>query len=152
MKEIMGIGILWQGNQIRSMKSACTLSCKLCMVERKEIAKRWRTDKKSLINDRSEMFGSCKCKTRFHRFILDDNAGTDDEFNSERDDTSINSNISESGNTADNIGGKRASLPFEVGINIPTYDWNIRLPIENLAAHFGSEAIDAVEHWEELVV
>ena len=39
------------------------------MAERLEIYKRWQMDKKKLLNDRFKIFGSCTCKTRFHRFI-----------------------------------------------------------------------------------
>ena len=45
---------------------------------RKEICRRWRRNKRSLINDKSEIFGSCKCKTKLHRFLRGNEAETDD--------------------------------------------------------------------------
>ena len=50
------------------MKSAMTPQCKICMVERKEILHRKREDKNKIINDNSDIFSSCKCKCRFHKF------------------------------------------------------------------------------------
>ena len=60
------------------MKSACTLSCRLCMAERKEICYCWRKTKKLLLNKKSEVYGSYKCQTRFHRFEREIGTGTDD--------------------------------------------------------------------------
>ena len=35
--ENVKIEIIWKGNRSRCMKSTCTLDCKICMMERKEI-------------------------------------------------------------------------------------------------------------------
>jgi hypothetical protein len=37
------------------MKSAKTMNCKMCMVERKEILQRMKTNKHKLINDNSDI-------------------------------------------------------------------------------------------------
>ena len=68
MKKIMIPTILWQGDGIRCMKSSRTLQCKICMVERKEILSRFRADKNMIINDNSDIYSSCKCGSKFHRF------------------------------------------------------------------------------------
>mmetsp|Transcript_19425 Transcript_19425/g.40981 ORF Transcript_19425/g.40981 Transcript_19425/m.40981 type:complete len:240 (-) Transcript_19425:181-900(-) len=70
MKEIMTPTIIWQqGNRIRCMKTSRTIQCKICMMERKEILHRFRTDKTKIINDNSDIFSSCKCGSAFHKFI-----------------------------------------------------------------------------------
>ena len=60
------------------MKSHKTLGCTLCMKERLEILRRWKSDKNKLINDKHEMYGPCQCKTRFHRFYRTPTTSTDD--------------------------------------------------------------------------
>ena len=60
--------IIWQGDRIRCMKSSRTLQCKICMVERKEILHRMQQDKNKVINDNSDIYSSCKCGSRFHKF------------------------------------------------------------------------------------
>ena len=68
LKKIVTPKVIWQGDCIRCTKSARTLQCKICMVERKEILKRMRTNKQTLINDNSDIYSSCKCEGRFHKF------------------------------------------------------------------------------------
>ena len=68
MKEIMKPKFIWKGERIQCLKSARTANCKICMVERKEILHRFRTDRKKIINDNSDIYSSCKCGTRFHKF------------------------------------------------------------------------------------
>ena len=68
LKEIVEPTIIWQGDRIRCMKSSQTLQCKICMVERKEILSRFRTNRSDIINDNSDIFSSCKCNSRFHKF------------------------------------------------------------------------------------
>ena len=61
------------------MKTAKTLQCKICMEERKTIRNRMKKGKAKLINDCSEIFGACTCKTSFHRLYRDSlKFGTDD--------------------------------------------------------------------------
>jgi len=50
------------------MKSSRTLQCKICMVEKKEILSRFRTNRSEIINDNSDIFSSCKYNSRFHKF------------------------------------------------------------------------------------
>ena len=50
------------------MKSARTLQCKICMVARKEILSRFRSDKSKSINDNSDIYSSCKCGSKFNKF------------------------------------------------------------------------------------
>jgi hypothetical protein len=50
------------------MKSTKTMMCKLCMMERREILHRFRSDKSKIMNHNSEIFGTCKCNPRFHQF------------------------------------------------------------------------------------
>ena len=83
MKEMLEYEVIWQGTQIKCMKSHKKLNCVLCMKERLEISKRWREDKDKLINDKAEMYGPCQCRTRFHRFTRT-TASTDDGFDLER--------------------------------------------------------------------
>ena len=64
MKSIMIPTILWQGEGIRCMKSARMLQCKSCMVERKNILSRFRSDKSKIINDNSDIYSSCKCGSK----------------------------------------------------------------------------------------
>ena len=67
MKKIMIPSIIWQGDSIRCMKSACTARCSLCMRERKEILKRFQKTPGKIINDNSDIFAFCTCKGSFHR-------------------------------------------------------------------------------------
>ena len=50
------------------MKSSRTPQCKICMVERKEILHRLKESKSKVINDNSDIYSSCKCGSRFHKF------------------------------------------------------------------------------------
>ncbi len=69
MKQIMTPTVLWQGDRIQCMKTSRTLQCKICMMERKEILHRFRTDRYKIINDNSDIFSSCKCGSAFHKFF-----------------------------------------------------------------------------------
>ena len=50
------------------MKSCRTLQCNICMIERKEIMHRMKENRSKVINDNSDIFSSCKCGSRFHKF------------------------------------------------------------------------------------
>ena len=67
MKTLMSPTIIWQGNRIKCMKTAMTNSCKLCMVEKLEIMKRYSTNQAKLINNNSDIFASCTCNENFAR-------------------------------------------------------------------------------------
>jgi hypothetical protein len=64
--------IIYQGDRLKCMKSAMTMNCKMCMVERKEILQRMKADKHKIINDNSDIFARCSCKCRFHKFFRND--------------------------------------------------------------------------------
>ena len=68
LKEIVKPTIIYSGDRIRCMKSSRTLQCQICMMERKEILHRLREDKSKVINDNSDIYSSCKCGSRFHKF------------------------------------------------------------------------------------
>ena len=76
------VKILASGKQILLCKTAGTDFCRLCMEERVQISTRWRSNKFKLVNCCSEIYGSCSCKTRFHRLKLRE-GGTDEELSSE---------------------------------------------------------------------
>ena len=69
MKTIMEPSIVWKGDRILCMKSARTLQCKICMVERTTILKKMDEDQGLVINDNSDIFSSCKCGSQFHKFF-----------------------------------------------------------------------------------
>ena len=69
MKTIMKPSILWQGPRILCMKSARTLNCKICMEERKTILAAMEAENTKVINDNSDIFSSCKCGSKFHKFF-----------------------------------------------------------------------------------
>jgi hypothetical protein len=78
MKTLMSPTIIWQGNRIKCMKTAMTNSCKLCMVEKLEIMKRYSTDRAKLINNNSDIFASCTCNAKFHTLKTVKQSDTDD--------------------------------------------------------------------------
>ena len=80
------VEVLWKGNIISCMKSFGKRSCKLCMKERMAILNMWETEPEKLINSRSEIFGGCRHKTRFHRYQHrpTEQPSTDDGVNPER--------------------------------------------------------------------
>ena len=43
-------------------------TCKLCMKERLSILRNLRTKQDSIINSRTELYGACRHKTKFHRY------------------------------------------------------------------------------------
>ena len=63
----MSVDILWEGNPITCMKTYGTNHCVLCMEERCAILEQWKVDKNKLINNRSELYGGCRHRTKFHR-------------------------------------------------------------------------------------
>ena len=61
------VEILWQGKPISCMKSFGKNTCSLCMRERCCILDACNENQKKLINSKSEIFGACRHKTKFHR-------------------------------------------------------------------------------------
>ena len=72
--------IIWKGNLIAVNKSFGTKKCTLCMKEQTEILKASYSEKCTLINNNSEIYGSCRHKRRFHR-LTRNNTGTDESDN-----------------------------------------------------------------------
>ena len=69
--------ILWQGNPIAIKKSFGTKLYYLCMKERTHILKGMYSNAHSMINNNSEIYSSCRHKTRFHLFSHN-STGTDE--------------------------------------------------------------------------
>ena len=76
IRGMVKMDVLWQGDPISCMKSFGTHSCTLCMQERIEILKQDRKDPNSLINSNTEIYGACRHKTRFHRYLMDNSNHT----------------------------------------------------------------------------
>ena len=68
----------WQGNSISCMKTFGKLNCKLCMKERINTLKMSQENPERLINSCGKIYGACRHRTRFHRFIREGNYSTDD--------------------------------------------------------------------------
>ena len=75
--------VLWQGNSISTVKTFGTSHCVLCNQERLHIFYRFKKDPGKQINFCNEIFGACKHKTRFHRYIKVE-PGTDDSEEEEK--------------------------------------------------------------------
>ena len=74
--------ILWKGNPISCMRSFGQLNCSLCMKERLAILDEFRKNPTKLINSQKELYGSCRHRTRFHRYCTCES--TDDGLGLER--------------------------------------------------------------------
>ena len=55
------------------MNSARTPYCCLCMTKKEEILSRIRNDRSNIINDKTKLYGSCKCQAKFHKLTNYDN-------------------------------------------------------------------------------
>ena len=84
IRKMVKMDIIWQGDAISCMKSFGHLSCQLCMAERLAILKKAKEEPDKLINSRLEIYGSCRHKTRFHRYTMNGLTSTDDGDNPER--------------------------------------------------------------------
>ena len=79
------VDIIWHGNPLSCVKTFGTRGCKLCAMERLEILKLTRTNRKLAINKCNEVYGACRHKPRFHRFDTQDStASTDESYLDER--------------------------------------------------------------------
>ncbi len=82
LHKMMTVKVVWQGNMISCMKSFGKLNCSLCMRERIEILRTIRQEEWKIINHCNEIYGACRHKTRFHRFLKEHtnmkNTSTDD--------------------------------------------------------------------------
>lgn len=83
IRNMVDMEIVWQGDAISCMKSFGQLNCRLCMKERLEILKQTRKYPDKLLNSKSELYGACRHKTKFHRLEMN-TASTDDGDNPER--------------------------------------------------------------------
>ena len=68
VRELCEFKILWSGNILNCMRDFGTDKCKLCMKERLEILRKHRKNPNLLINSCTEIYGSCRHKSRFHRY------------------------------------------------------------------------------------
>jgi hypothetical protein len=69
LRRMIKVKVLWQGNPISCMKSFGTLRCSLCMRERIELLRAMEQEECQVINYCNEIFGACRHKTKFHRFL-----------------------------------------------------------------------------------
>ena len=77
--------VIWQGNPISAVKTFGTANCMLCAKERLEILKISRFKPHLLINSCNEIYGACRHKPRFHRYITAQS--TDDSKKDEKSPT-----------------------------------------------------------------
>ena len=61
--------VLWQGKSISTVKTFGTKHCSLCSQERLHIFYKSKENPETLINSCHEIFGACRHKTRFHRYL-----------------------------------------------------------------------------------
>ena len=88
LREKISFSILWQGNPLAVQKSFGTRTCRLCLKESTHILKELHTNPDKLINHNSEIYTSCRHKTRFHRFPKV-NDGTDEPCTGRKSQDSI---------------------------------------------------------------
>ena len=73
IRKIVEVDVLWKGNPINHMKKFGTVNCGLCMRERLAILEAMKRDEINntnlLINSSGELYGTCRHRTRFHRFL-----------------------------------------------------------------------------------
>ena len=97
LREMMKFWIIWQGNPISCMKMFGKLDCSLCIRERIEISKAQQLEEAYLINSCCEMFGACRHKTKFHRFLKEKqgvkSTSTDEGIKPERVDNKMDGKV-----------------------------------------------------------
>ena len=73
VRNLVEAEIIWQGKAIPVTKTFGKSDCRLCMRERIAIYQAVKNEKleesKLLINSGSEMYGACRHKPKFHRYI-----------------------------------------------------------------------------------
>ena len=84
MKTLILPKILWQGDRIKCMKSTNSANCKLCMMERMELIKRFSTNRQEVINTNSDLYSSCTCAANFHSFKIRTKTDTEEGFYPEK--------------------------------------------------------------------
>ena len=119
----MNFSILWQGNPVSVQKSLGTKNCVLCMKERTTILKSMYKTPNLLINNNSEIYGSCRHKPRFHRFSPP-STGTDESYGG-RKSSSRDSLTPENSENSTNLDNTHTNSSVELETNSTTeYDLN----------------------------
>ena len=97
LREMMKFRFIWQGNPISCMKMFGKLDCSLCMRERIKISKAQQLEEAYLINSCYEMFGVCRHKMKFHRFLKEKqgvkSTSTDEGIKPERVDNKMDGKV-----------------------------------------------------------
>ena len=75
---------LWQGKAIGASKTFGTSHCTLCDHERPAILEALDKNPNQLINSCDEIFGSCRHKTKFHRYVRKTDTSADDSMEEEK--------------------------------------------------------------------
>ena len=78
VRKVLDVEFLWQGKPISCMKTFGKNTCSLCMRERCCILDACNENPKKLINSKSEIYGGCRHRTRFHRLVRNNTTSTDD--------------------------------------------------------------------------
>jgi hypothetical protein len=76
--------IVWKGNALNTVKTFGTRGCSLCTQERLEILKAVHKNPKASINAKNEIYGACRHKPRFHRYLKQSTVSTDESIADER--------------------------------------------------------------------
>jgi hypothetical protein len=87
VRDICKIEVIWQGNATSAMKSFRKHNCALCLKERIEIAKKWYSNPKRLINSNLEIYGFCKHRPHFHRYPTSNPSRADESITLEKSPT-----------------------------------------------------------------
>ena len=69
VRQLLNVEVLWKGNPICCTKTFGKNSCQLCMKERLSILNNLKNNPKETINSNSEIFGACRHRPKFHRYI-----------------------------------------------------------------------------------
>ena len=67
LRDELSYSILWQGDPFSCSKTFGKLTCKLCQKERVALVRHSWSDEANMLNDRSELHGSCRHRAKFHR-------------------------------------------------------------------------------------
>ena len=70
LRNCMTFKVTNQLNPIDEMKTFTRPNCNLCVQERLKILKKLREKRVTVMNKNSEIYGTCRHKTTFHRFCL----------------------------------------------------------------------------------
>ena len=85
IREKLDFEILWRGkNPISVAKQFGKETCRLCSQERMEILKAKRYDKKNFINTCDKIYGRCRHKPLFHRYIKQNEISADEANKAEK--------------------------------------------------------------------